>query len=95
MKATRILRDCPKELLDRYDNREITSIELGRILNVNPVSVRRAIHRSPRPPAQKEDLLRLARDKYRKSVAHLSTIEIMRLAYVSKSTAIRIKAKYA
>lgn len=96
MKANRILRDIPKDTLEKYLKYELTSKEVGLLLNVNAVSVRRAIKRSDKPTsiAEKKKELALLRQEFRKSISHKTVKEIMAQAYVSESTAIRIKAKY-
>ena len=83
------------ELLQQYMARQITSAQLGAILNVHPVTVRRNIKRPKREPqpANKRALF-AAREAYRQTQAHRPAHELMDALSVSRSTAHRIRAKY-
>lgn len=89
-------KKIPPDLLTQYLAREITSAELGKLTGYHPVYLRRTIKRGERTrkPDDKNKALQLARDNMRKSVAHLPTKEIVELANVSVSTALRIRKKY-
>jgi hypothetical protein len=82
----------PKDLLAQYLAREITSKDVATATGYHPVSVRRAIQRSPITPQPKnKSVLIDARKAFRATLAHLSASEIQKRAHVSLSTANRIR----
>ena len=82
----------PKEDLEAFLNREISSKELARRTGYHEVSLRRAIKRPPKPPQPKNKSALIAtRKAFRATLANLPVAEIQRLAHVSLSTANRIK----
>ena len=82
----------PKEDLDAFLSREISSKELARRTGFHEVSLRRAIKRPPKTPQPKNKSILIAtRKAFRASLAHLSVADIQRMAHVSLSTANRIK----
>ena len=82
----------PKEDLEAFLNREISSKELARRTGYHEVSLRRAIKRPPKPPQPKNKSALIAtRKAFRATLAHFPVAEIQRLAHVSLSTANRIK----
>lgn len=94
-------KNIPADLLRQYLAREITSEQLAKLTGYHPVYLRRTIKRGKRTTPTKSTklaknmALKTARDNMRKSVAHLPTKEIVELANVSVSTALRIRKKYA
>lgn len=87
-----ILTKIPKDLLQDYMDRKVTSKEVSEITGYHEVSIRRAIKRPPIIPQPKnKTLLMQARKTFRATLAHLPPAEIQRLAHVSYSTAQRIK----
>lgn len=83
------------ELVRRYLARELTSEALGKLTGYHPVHIRKYLTRAPRAPTVSKRTLIDARNRYRATLAHLSTREIAELAHVSMNTARRIKKKYA
>lgn len=93
----KIIDRVPKETLQAYKEYKLTSYDLAELLDVHPVSVRRAIKRPPRQ-TQKElreerQTLLKARRAFRATLAHKPIQNIMAEAYVSRSTAYRIKKR--
>lgn len=88
------IKDIPKDLLDQYQDRKMTSAQLSELTGFHPVSLRRAIKRKPVPIYPGKAKLIALRQAYRASIAHLTPTEISKLAHVSLSTANRIRKKY-
>lgn len=88
----KILTSIPQDLLERYNEYQMSSKELGAITGFHPAAIRRAIKRPPRPqqPKNKTALI-AARKAFRTTLAHLPPREIKKLANVSLSTANRIR----
>lgn len=88
-------KPIPDDALADYIARKITSQQLADLTGHHPSYLRRAIKRPPKQPQPKtKTKLIQARQAYRASIAHLPIREIAQQAYVSLSTAARIKNKY-
>ena len=79
--------------MDQYLAYELSSRELGEKTGFHPAAIRRAILRLPKDKPVKADKARMraVRHAYWRSIAHLPTHQIKKLAHVSLSTAVRIK----
>ena len=87
-----LIDKIPKDLLDQYHARKITSKQLSEATGYHAVSLRRAIKREAAIPQPKnKTALVQARKAFRATLAHLPVAEIQKLAHVSLSTASRIK----
>lgn len=93
----KLIDRVPEDMLRRYMEYKATSYDLAAFLNCHPVSVRRAIKRPPRQThkeiREERQALLKARRAFRATLAHKPIQDIMAEAYVSRSTAYRIKKR--
>ena len=92
------MRKLDPETLALYLAYKLTSYQVADMLNVHPVTVRRNIKRPPREPIPKDhskSALIQARNEYRQLHAHLPVKELQEKLHLTRSTAYRVKAKYA
>ena len=86
--------NIPANYVEQYRKRQITSIALAKILDVHPVTIRRALRHDPATTAKNKSALIAVREEFRRLNAHRPPKELTTLLHVSYSTAIRIRNKY-
>ena len=88
------LNTIPDGLMELYKERKISSAALAEQVGMNASYLRRAIARSPVEKKLPKKPLLEARKAFRASIADKNVTEIMQLAFVSKRTAQRLRAKF-
>ncbi len=84
----------PDDLKLAYQNGDLPSHAIAKLLNVHPVTIRRQLRRNNKSSTlAKVDLIRI-RNEFRASKAHLPAKELTTLLNVSYATAVRIRKKY-
>ena len=88
------LSNIPEGLMQLYKERKISSAELAKHVGMNASYLRRVVERDAVEKKQSKKPLLEARKAFRASIATKDVTEIMQLAFVSKRTAQRLRAKF-
>lgn len=88
------LLHIPQGLMELYKERKISSADLAKQVGMNASYLRRAVVRAPVEKKLPKKPLLDARKAFRESIADRNVTEIMQLAFVSKRTAQRLRAKF-